>query len=138
MVHSSTALAIHSHMILICDFYTFKLVPTDCVFKHDVNCMRERLPFEIFIDLRKHLIIYTVVIPKSFRQMTGKGWKNKYWGYNNRDFGQLLTSLHLQLQHFTREQENVNKNLNSISLFAIFNKICRQYVCIYIYIYIYM
>ena len=63
--------------------------------------------FEIFIDHRKHLIIYGVVILKSLT-MT-KVESTMYSSYNIRDFGQLLNSLYSHLWHLVHGDEMANK-----------------------------
>ena len=40
---------------MICDFYRFKLVPTDTAFKNDLNGMRYTLIQKKNIDFRKYL-----------------------------------------------------------------------------------
>ena len=70
-----------------------------------------------------------------------------YSACNMRDFGQLLSSLHLHLRRHTCEQEKANeKKLNSKSL-LLFDKLCLQenllpkhthILYIYIYIYIFL
>ena len=133
-------------MISIYKFYIFKPIPTDCTFKHDVNCTHTLL-FKIFIVPRKHLVIYGIVVLTTLT-ITNEGRKYIYPSCNIRDFGQLLNNLPLYLQILAREHEKANKKLNSKSLSVIFNRIClpenlpkhththTHYIYIYIYIYI--
>ena len=44
--HRCMSSVIHSHLILICDFYIFKSAPMDDAFKHDVACMWWMLLFK--------------------------------------------------------------------------------------------
>ena len=52
-------MAIYSHVILICYFYTFKLAPMDYESKHNVNCMQWRL---LFKKLHDHKISFNSIV----------------------------------------------------------------------------
>ena len=82
--------------------------PTDYAFKYDINCPRWTLSFKISIDHIKRVIIHGVV-SRALSTMTNDGRKYIYSGRNIRDFGQLLTSLHPNLWHVTREREKTHK-----------------------------
>ena len=129
-MHLTQALAIHSHVILISQFYSFNPVPTACVFKHNISSMQWTLSFKIFTDHINHLIIYSMVTQASLT-MTNKGWKYMYLGRNIRDFKQLLNILHSHLWHLTWELEKADKKNSTFN--PCLSSLTR-YVCKNIYI----